>query len=309
MARAGGTAEKPVVAIPPGGSDRPAWSKVGVIAAVGFGVGVLWPRLAGVKVGPDVPSDARPAAVEAKAVASAPSAAKAAVAPAPGGSAGSEATAEPAAPSNKQRVTVSDGEIVKCFDAKNKKQETCDALAFDAIAKPRLLELAKCPAALGLEGKLPIAFEIDFEKKEVEVVRGKKTSLPTSTVNGVLACAGREFGSVALEALKHDHKKYVVAYTTSFVPPGKEVDEPTAEASPAAAKNGDDVAAEAAPAGLSSAIIAWDTALLRKHPKDGDVVARIVRGTKVKVVERREDWYRVESGAKSGWVYRGAIGL
>jgi uncharacterized protein YgiM (DUF1202 family) len=58
-----------------------------------------------------------------------------------------------------------------------------------------------------------------------------------------------------------------------------------------------------------SAIVAWDTALLRKEPKDGEVVARLVRGTKVKIVGKQSDWYKVESGSKSGWVYRGTIGL
>jgi hypothetical protein len=44
--------------------DRPSWSKVGVITAIGFLVGVLWPRLAGVRMGPAVP-EAAPVSVVA----------------------------------------------------------------------------------------------------------------------------------------------------------------------------------------------------------------------------------------------------
>ena len=43
------------VQIPRPAADRPSWSRVGVIAAVGFIVGVAWPRLAGVRLGPSVP--------------------------------------------------------------------------------------------------------------------------------------------------------------------------------------------------------------------------------------------------------------
>ena len=39
------------------------------------------------------------------------------------------------------------------------------------------------------------------------------------------------------------------------------------------------------------------------------MVARLVRGTKVKLVGKQGDWYKVESGSKAGWVYRGTIGL
>ena len=46
------------VEIPSRDADRPAWGKVGVITAIGFIVGVGWPHVAGVRVGPSLPSDA-----------------------------------------------------------------------------------------------------------------------------------------------------------------------------------------------------------------------------------------------------------
>ena len=50
------------VEIPKAGDDRPAWSKVGIIGVAGFVIGMAWPRLAGIHLGPNVPSDAHPAA-------------------------------------------------------------------------------------------------------------------------------------------------------------------------------------------------------------------------------------------------------
>lgn len=59
-------ADGPVLVQVPGpAQDRPSWRRVGTIAAVGFVVGIAWPRLAGVRLGPslpDVPSAAAAAA-------------------------------------------------------------------------------------------------------------------------------------------------------------------------------------------------------------------------------------------------------
>src|SRR6185369_12999842 len=96
-------------------------------------------------------------------------------------------------------------------------------------------------------------------------------------------------------------------YGLSFYPPGKHPEE-------AAPAEGD---ADGGAAGSTTdridatgtAIVSWDTALVRKDPKDGDVVARIVRGTKVKILGRQSDWYKIDAGGKVGWVYRGSIGL
>src|SRR5262245_976073 len=50
------------VEVPTTQEDRPAWVKVGVIAVVGFVVGIAWPRLAGIRPGPSSPAEAASAA-------------------------------------------------------------------------------------------------------------------------------------------------------------------------------------------------------------------------------------------------------
>lgn len=309
--------ERPlVVEIPRPAEEQPAWSRVSVIAVVGFALGVAWPRMTGVQIGPSVPGDLRAPAESAAAPAVQPPSAAPAAVPAAG------LAAEPSR-KNEQLVVVGPGSIARCFDRKDKKIDECGELQFDPIALPKLKELARCPSALGLEGKLTIGFELNFEKKEVQVVKGKKkTTLPSSTVNGILQCAAREFSSIALDEVPHKFRRYSLVYTATFYPPGKHPEDarageekgapsPDAQADGAEGE-GDDQAAgtttsESAASG--SASISWDTALVRKEPKTGEVVARLVRGTRVKLTGRQNDWYKIEHRGKVGWVYRGAIGL
>src|SRR5258707_3615989 len=74
------------VQVPPPSADRPSWTKVGVITAIGFSVGVAWPRIAGVRLGPSVPETSSETAAAAAPSSSAETAA-----------AGTGASAEPAA--------------------------------------------------------------------------------------------------------------------------------------------------------------------------------------------------------------------
>lgn len=290
------------VDIPRPADEKPAWSRVGIIAALGFVVGVAWPRLAGVKIGPSAPDDDRPAATAT----AAPAAPATSAAPEP--SAAPAAAAPTAEAANRQQVVVGPGKITRCFDKKNKQVDDCGQLQFDPVALPKLRELAKCPSAIGLEGKMSIGFNIDFQKKEVQVTKSKKTSLPNSTVQGILQCAAREFTNVSLDEVPNKHRRYTVFYTAAFYPPGKQ---PEAEEKPGS-EEGEEAASgattsESEASGLAT--VNWDTALVRKEPKTGDVVARLVRGTRVKIVGRQNDWYKVEHGSATGWVHRAAIGM
>lgn len=289
------------VDIPRPGDEQPVWSRVGVIALVGFVIGVAWPKLAGVSIGPSVPGDPKPTATPA--AASAPPAP-----PAPASAEQPEAKPAEAAAINEQRVVVGPGKITRCFDQKNKRVNDCGELQFDPVALPRLKELAQCPAAAGIEGKLPIGFEVNFEKKEVHVVKGKKGTIPPATVSGILQCAAREFSNVSLEEVPHKYRRYSLVYTATFYPPGK----PDEASKGEAGKEDQEQAAgtttsETAASGLAT--VSWDTALVRGAPKEGDVVMRLVRGTRVKLVGRQNDWYKIDHRGKTGWVYRGAIGL
>ncbi len=100
--------------------------------------------------------------------------------------------------------------------------------------------------------------------------------------------------------MQHKLSSYTVFYVAEFLVPGTDATDAT----------GAGAAPDVAPAS-GSATVAWEAAIIRESPKDGQVVARILRGTRVVVTGKKDDWYRIKYDAKGseGWVYRSAIGL
>lgn len=287
------------VEVPTAKQDRALTSKVGIVAVVGFAVGIIWPRLLGVTPGPDVPTGATPpssAAVKGAIPAPSPSGAAAEPEAAPGEE---EPAANGDAPTNKQTVVVADGRVDGCRNKKNDKLDDCGKLAFDKHAKPRLAELARCPAVIGLDGSLSLQLTLNFEKNDLTIDGEKKKSgLPTDTVRGIVGCAYKELKGVELEKVPHTHLKYTLVYDLAFYSPGKAPPEPGAA----------DAEGSQEEAGLGRATVSWEKALVRETPDEGKIVARLPQGTRVKLVEQKGDWFRIESTKAKGWVYRQAIG-
>jgi len=267
--------------------------RVGLIALAGFVIGILWPRLAGMQLVPRAPveDDPRPAALASASPKPAPSAEALALAPA-----GKEQ--EPQAP-EADRVKIAEMAVTSCRAAGGPEQKDCDAIALDDVARTRLATLAACPAGLGKTGVLSVGFDLDFEKNTLSNFRtGQSTSFEDPTAAKLVECVAQEFKTATLAGIKHEHTNYTVFYKVEFSP----------EAAPKeqAGAGGDDVV-EAS----GRATVGWNVALIRKKPRDGEVVARVLSGTNVIVTGRQDDWYRVKYDGKGneGWVYRSAIGL
>jgi SH3-like domain-containing protein len=69
-------------------------------------------------------------------------------------------------------------------------------------------------------------------------------------------------------------------------------------------KGGKDESNEAV---LGTAQVVYDTVLVRDEPKTGNVVARLVRGTRVQLLSKKGSWYKIKFNDREGWVYRGSI--
>jgi hypothetical protein len=285
--------------MPKPGEDRPHYGRVAIITVVGFAIGVLWPRLAGVKLVPSPPQEAaetpgsseNPAAGSASGAPPAPPAAKAAPV---------ASIAEPATPEPSDRFKVSEPKVSSCRDGKGGKHTTCDAIAIDPIFRPKILALSGCPAAKNVQGTLSLGLELDFASGKVgKLVKGKSTNLPDATADALLECAKKEFSTISLADVKHQHPTYTVFYIVDLLPEG-------AAAEPVKAE-GDAGVTQAS----GRASVTWEVAIVREHPKDGEIAARIMRGTRVVVTGRDGDWYRIKYDAKGseGWVFRTAIGL
>lgn len=323
------------VEIPAPERDRPAWVKVGAIAAVGFVVGVAWPRLVGVRVGPSAPGEAAAAASASASAAAAARAAEPPTSPAPT----AKASAAPAvasaatsaasmtAPTNASvapTVSVPKGTILSCktTDGETKKgAKECGALgALDAIVLPRLRKLATCSGAEGQSGKLSVVVTADFGTNKLTNDIGKTSTV--GNLDQITGCVKKELAGIPLGNVTHEHARYTVSYHATFAPPKDATDAPSAkdtspkETTKNAKKDDGEKAEKAEPkdhvaANPGEAAVAWEVALVRDVPKTGEVLARLPRGTKVKVGALKDGWYGIKFGdgfGTDGYVPRAAIG-
>ena len=283
----------PEFRVPAKAEDQVRFGRVGIIAAVGFVIGVAWPALAGKSLAPTAPGSSEgtggPVASAAKPAASAaPPAAKA-------------QPAETAAPEpvNAQLVRVGAPKVTSCRNSKGQRLRECDDIDFDESAKARIATLANCEGAHGASGTLSLGFELDFRANKIKsVLQGQSTTLSDDVAKKILDCAKKEFASASISGIEHRHASYTIYYPAKFIPPG----EPVEDADAGAPK-------DTPASGLAT--VSWDVALVRDAPKEGAIVARVLHGTRVAVKARRDDWYKISYDAKGseGWVYRGAIGL
>jgi hypothetical protein len=289
------------VQVPAPEDDRPSWIRVGIITAIGFAVGVAWPRLAGVKLAPSAPADT---AASAAATASGEPASQGAPVPTQA-AAVMTAPAPTAAAVAPPQLQVSRGLVVSCKTADGEAQKggACGSVGgIDALAQPRLKKLADCPGAEGASGKLHVTVHLDFERGTigVDIGRGNTVAGP----DALFACARTAFEGTGVGSLTHDNPKYDLVYTVVFAGGQRAVASAMPSAStktPAAAGSGNETEVE----------VAWEVAIVRDAPKTGKVLARLQRGTALRVGAVKEGWYPVKYGSdysSEGWVYRGAIG-
>ena len=281
------------------------FGRVGIIVTVGFAIGILWPRLAGFKLVPSVPS--QPAESGSADLTGAPGDPKGAAA-APASSADLEPPPAAAdAPPAADRPVVSEPQFLACKAQGKKHKDDCDHIEFDGLARPHIQALATCEGAARMEGVLSLGFDLDFETQRVKAIKsGKSTSLTQADVDALLACEKKEFSNVSLVGIKHQSDAYSIFYRVEFpkadvAKPGQAEPGPSADAPP-----GDVTEA------TGHATVSWDVALVRSSAsRDGAVIARVLQGTRVAVTGRRGDWYRIKYDVKGnvGWVYRTAIGM
>ena len=220
------------VEVPAPDRDSPAWVKVGVIAAVGFVIGVAWPRVMGVKLGPSAPGEAAAAAASAaasaKAAGRAPEAPPASVnaksvpalgAPSSSAMAIGSGAASAAVPAGPPQVSVQRGSVIACktSDGESKKGKECGALAgLDNVVPPHLRKLATCSAAEGQTGKLSFVATAVFPSGGLSWDVGKSSTV--GNLEGITSCLKTHFSGVTATGVAHEHNRYTVAYNVTFAP-------------------------------------------------------------------------------------------
>ena len=289
------------VNVPAPAEDRPSWTRVGVIAAIGFLVGVGWPKLAGVRLGPSVPEVASNATANASPGSAEPTQ------PTPSASSVAAVAATPLpsapAPTPPPTVTVSRGTIFACktADGDALKGGECGSVpGLDNVVMPRLRKLAECSDAATASGKLRLVVKADFARGAISVEPGKNTGFEGA--DGILACAKTDLAGATPSGLAHENPRYSLAYSVTFGGSTGQTATPAAPSSPALA---------ARTSTTDATQVTWDVAIVRDAPKTGKVVARLQRGTTLQMGPAKDGWYPVKFGdgfASEGWVYRGALG-
>lgn len=329
------------VDVPSPDRDSPGWIKVGVIAVIGFVIGIAWPRLMGVKFGPSAPGESGAASAKA-------SAARASEASSLGGSVtdagrasaaspvahtGSKpgASAEPAisataptsasaggtgAAAGPPQIHVQKGSVLSCktTEGESKKGKECGAVGgLDLVVAPRLRKVASCSAAEGQTGKLSFMVTADFSGGRLNWDIGKSSTV--GNLDGITSCLKTHFQGVGTNGVAHEHARYTVAYTATFAPSSEPASTKEKTDAPGASDEGKGSPGDRSGAGgageAAEATVGWEVALVRDVPKTGGIVARLPRGTKVKLGTSKDGWYAVKYGdgfAGEGWVYRGAVG-
>lgn len=332
------------VDVPSADRDTPGWIKVGIIAVVGFAVGVAWPRVTGVRLGPNPPgetaSNARASSPEAsQAAATKAAVAKATVAPkgAPGAAAGSVSpvassatravgAAGTGASSNAaavvgaavedapaSRIRVQRGAVLSCRtsggDTKKGTRE-CGALpSLDAYVAPRIRKLSTCAAAAEASGKLSLVVGADFATDKITWEIGKSTTI--APVDGVRSCLDALFKGATASGIAHEHARYTVAYASTLGDAARSGAEATDDGDKRArtAQATDD--GERTARARDESTIRWENATVRDAPRTGQIIAQLPRGTKVKLGTAKDGWYPVKFGdgfAREGWIHRSAFG-
>lgn len=277
------------------------FGRVGMIVTAGFAIGIIWPRVAGFKLVPSVPS--QPAESSSADLTGAPGEVKGPAAPPVPEPEPSPAAAAPGA--SLDRLQISEPQFLACKANGKKLKDECDPIEFDRLARPHIQALAACAGADKLLGVLSLGFDLDFTSQAVKNVKsGKSTTFTQSETETLIDCEKKEFSNVSLVGIAHKHEAYSIFYKVEFPKADSEKGEP-------AAPGGDAPAVDVTEAS-GHATVAWDVALVRSSAsRDGAVVARVLQGTRVSVTGRRGDWYRIKYDVKGsvGWVYRTAIGM
>ncbi|MBN2192044.1 MAG: SH3 domain-containing protein [Polyangiaceae bacterium] len=285
------------VEIPTPDQDRPRFARVGMVAVAGFVIGIAWPWLAGVRFAPSAPVDELtrpPSSTDAKLIPHASAAGRPPAAAKP----------PPAKPEPVQRIAVGKATVTSCRNADNKILPACDPIEVDPVLVPRLQALQDCPGSEEARGVLSIGVKIDFVAGKIaDVVQGKSTTVDGRAAHALIACAEKGLASISLKDVAHAQADYTVFYLMEITPAAEVAgDEPRRE----------NKAEDGLSPASGMATVAWVAARVRKEPdKESPELGRLLSGTRVKVLGRKGDWYKIKYNAKGdeGWVFKSAIGL
>lgn len=294
---------EPAIVVPKPSDDRPKYGRVGLIAGIGFVVGIAWPGLARLELVPQPPNDDRRTPSSLASAMQQPSSELAPTLP-PAGAGVVAESKDKVGPTAKVRMA----EVVSCVDADGKKHKKCGEFSLDKQLVEPLKSLVACDGVSGTLGVLSLGFDVDFDAQQLNgFTVGRSTTLPSSLAADLLTCAKSVLSKVEFSSVPHGYNSYRVFYLVEF----SSREDSAAPAAPTEAAAGSAEPAAEVQGASGRATVAWEVALIRKTPKEGAIVARVLGGTRLVVTGRQGDWYRVKYDVQGneGYVFKSAIGM
>jgi hypothetical protein len=301
----------PAVSVRDADVDGPRWGRLTLIALCCFAAGLGWPLLAGLDFvqrppgsKPLEPEESEPPALDPSPSDTEPADLQPSPTPKPGAPRPREDAVRAAASvapllTEREGLRIEGKEITSCKDQDRAVRGPCDSPALDPVLAEPLRALTECESAQGVSGLLSLGLELDFGRNQVMSVRsGHSTSLSEHVTAGLLECAESRLLGKSLAGVEHRHGSYWLHYRIRFVPPGSPL-EAGADAQRMVSMSG-------------QATIGAKVGKVRGEPaSQAPIVDRLQYGARVDVTGRMGDWYRVKYGreARTGWVYRKALGL
>jgi len=297
----------PIISVPKPEEERVRIGKVGLMAGAGLAIGILWPKFAGFHLVPAPPTSSTLAASASGSTATSASASSAPVAQ--GSQTTSPKAADPpeAKPPGVTPPKVMLAQVISCRSKDSERKTHCEAPAIESVIEDPLRALIACDGADTAHGVLSLGFDVDFDSNKLDnFVAGRSTTLASTLAKRLVRCAERELSKISLEGITHPMSNYRVFYKLDFA---GETPAPAVDAEPE--KGTSTPTSDEVVAASGRVTVTWEAALIRATPKDGEITARVLSGTRLTVTGRQGDWYHVKYDAKGsdGWVYRGAIGL
>ncbi len=320
MSRTGQFPRRSAIVDVPESEGGSRWVKVALVAAMCFVIGVAWPRVLGVRLGPSTPNDSvslksahalepgtqlAPAPSASRAPSPAPSSSQVPASPVAG------AVSNPSVHAD-MVIHVARGHIVSCRteDGERKKGRDCGALgAFEATMTGRLRRLQSCPSWVAQSSNLVVQVRADFVKNRLRWDLAKGST--PKDLSAVRSCIKTALADVSLAAMDHRFARYTVDYAVGLPATSDQAELPGGETATPVAPSPPNPLAPAPPSdpGPATATVAWEVGLVRDAPRLGQIVARLPRGTKVTVGAMKDGWYtvRFDEPPSEGWLYRGAL--
>jgi hypothetical protein len=276
------------------------------MAAMGLGIGIMWPRFAGFHLVPAPPSGSTPASTASE------TASPDAASPEPTVSQAVERPIKPnetdSKPAGVNPPKISLAQVISCQSKDSGRQTHCESPPIESVIEDPLRALIACDGAEDARGVLSLGFDVDFGANKLDnFVAGRSTTLASSLSKRLVHCAEKQLAKVSLEGIKHSMDAYRVFYKLEFG--GRESAAVSTDTEPE--KGGATPTSDEVVAASGRVTVTWEAALVRAKPREGEILARVLGGTRLTVTGHQGDWYRVKYDGKGseGWVYKGAIGL